>query len=110
MTGGELEIVFAYITTKNRDEAVRIGRLLVERRLAACVNILDGMESIYSWEGKIESARETVLIAKSTRSAAGDLIRVVADQHSYQCPCVAILPVTGGNTPYLQWIENGVVS
>lgn len=100
-----MSAIYAYITTADRDEAQRIGRALVESRLAACVNILPDMQSIYRWEGRVQEARECVLIAKSEADQADAIVVKVREMHSYTCPCVAILPVTGGNPDYLEWIR-----
>jgi periplasmic divalent cation tolerance protein len=100
----DMGAIFAYVTTKDQDEARRIGRALVEGRLAACINILPGMESFYRWEGKLETAQECVLVIKSDASRAQDIIRMVKEMHGYSCPCVAIWPLTDGNSDYLNWI------
>ena len=96
---------FVYITATSPEEARKIGRALVEERLAACVNIIDSMTSLYWWEGKIDEGRETVLIAKTRE----DLVAAVSDRvkalHSYSCPCVVSLPITQGNPDFLAWIE-----
>ena len=82
------EVVFAYITTENKAEAQKIGKHLVEKRLAACVNILDGMQSFYWWEGKIDEGHEAVLIAKTKQTLFDALVQEVKSVHSYSCPCV----------------------
>lgn len=97
--------VFAYVTTRDREEALRIGRALVEARLAACVNILDGMRSVYRWEGRIEEASETVLLVKTEASRTGEVVAKVKELHSYACPCVVFWPLSGGNPEYLDWIR-----
>lgn len=94
----------AYITTKDREEARAIGSALLTKRLAACVNILDGMESHYWWEGKLEASQEAVLIAKTESAKVEPLIATVKALHSYSCPCVLVLPVTAGNPAYLDWL------
>ena len=99
-----MSAVFAYVTTKDREEAERIGRALVEDRLAACVNILDGMRSIYRWQGKVEAATEAVLLVKTDASRSQAVIERVKELHSYSCPCVAVWPLSGGNPEYLDWI------
>lgn len=104
------KLVVAYITAKDRDEAWRIGRALVEKRLAACINVWDGMRSCYRWEGKIEEASEAVLLAKTTESNADALVKVVKALHGYSVPCVVFLPVEGGNPEYLQWLRDAVSS
>jgi periplasmic divalent cation tolerance protein len=95
---------FVYITTSSRQEARRIGRALVEARLAACVNVLDGMNSLYWWEGQIQDEQEVVLIAKSREALLPALTEKVKALHSYSCPCVVALPIVGGNQDFLAWI------
>lgn len=97
---------FVYITAKDRAEARAIGEKLVNERLAACVNILDGMESVYRWKGQVESAGEAVLIAKTREDLVAKLTERVKALHSYDCPCIVALPITGGNPDFLDWIEN----
>jgi periplasmic divalent cation tolerance protein len=96
------------MTTADRAEAERIGRMLVELRHAACVNILDGMTSIYRWEGAIETGAETVLIAKTDRAHADALIAAVKAVHSYSVPCALVVDVVGGNADYLAWLASSV--
>ncbi len=98
--------MFVYMTATDLEEAGRIGRALVEKRLAACVNILGGMRSLYWWEGKIQSDAECVLIAKTMDTELDALIKEVKALHSYDVPCIAALPIAGGNLDFLQWIEN----
>ena len=101
-----MEFVFAYITAGSRDEALRIGRALVDERLAACANILDGMTSIYRWQGAVEEATETVLIAKTRAELFDRLAARVRDLHSYEVPCVVELKVGRGNPAYLDWLRD----
>lgn len=97
---------YVYITTPSRAEAEQIGRMLVEKELAACVNIIPGMESIYRWKGRIETSQECVLIAKTTRRNMARLTHAVKQAHSYEVPCVVALTVTEqeGNEEYLTWL------
>lgn len=97
---------FVYMTAANKSEALAIGRALVEERLVACVNILDAMTSVYRWQGRIEEAIETVLIAKTTEEAVPRVVERVKALHSYECPCVISWPVAQGNPDYLQWIHD----
>jgi periplasmic divalent cation tolerance protein len=97
--------ILVYITTAGRDEAERIGTLLVERRLAACVNMIDGMRSIYWWEGKMDRAEETILLAKTKAGLLEELTALVKSVHSYKCPCVVALPIVGGHPDFLRWID-----
>lgn len=102
---------FIYITTKDRNEAKAIGKTLVEEKLAACVNILDGMESIYRWKDTVESDIECILIAKTTYSNVGRLTQRVKELHSYEVPCVVSLNLAEqeGNEEYLDWITGSVL-
>ena len=99
-----MEAVFAYITVASREEADRLAATLVEERLAACANLIDGMRSVYRWQGSIEQATETVVIAKTRPDLLDPLTDRVRALHSYDCPCVVGLPVLGGNPDYLEWI------
>jgi periplasmic divalent cation tolerance protein len=101
-----MELSFVYITTSNMAEAEKIGSMLVENRLAACVNIFEKMTSIYRWEGKVHREPETVIIAKTRTELVNDLTAKVKSLHSYKVPCIVSLPVTGGNPDFLSWIEN----
>ena len=105
-----MDIRFVYMTAGSLAEARTIGRELVESGLAACVNILPGMQSIYRWEGKIEAADEVVVIAKTTAPRVPELTAKVKSLHSYDCPCVVSLKVDGGFQPYLDWITGNVSS
>jgi periplasmic divalent cation tolerance protein len=103
-----MDIRFVYMTAGSLDEARTIGRDLVESGLAACVNILPGMQSVYRWEGKVEEATEAVMIAKTTVPRVADLTARVKSLHSYACPCVVSLKVEGGHQPFLDWINANV--
>ena len=98
------EFCFVYMTAGSADEARQIGETLVEERLAACVNIIDGMTSIYRWQGKVRRDREAVMIAKTGRARLAALTERVKALHSFDCPCVVALPVEGGNEAFLSWI------
>lgn len=101
-----MQAIFVYVTCKDRTEALEIGKRMVEQRLAACANVIDGMESIYWWEGKLETAKEAVLILKSQEMLLDALTISVKSCHSYSVPCVVALPIQGGNGDYLDWIFN----
>jgi periplasmic divalent cation tolerance protein len=93
------------MTTASPEEARRIGTALVGERLAACVNIIPGMTSIYRWQGRIEEGQETVLVAKTRQEQVPALTERVKAMHSYTVPCVVALPMAGGNPDFLRWIE-----
>src|SRR3989339_686750 len=97
-----------YITTKDMDEAKKIGFELVSNRLAAGVNIIDKLESIYWWEGKVQNGSEALLIAKTKESIVPALIEKVKSLHSYEVPCVVSLPINEGSHDFLKWIDNEV--
>ena len=96
------------MTAGSKDEAVNIGKELVASRLAACVNILDNMNSIYLWQGEIQDDAEVVIIAKTTEDRIPELTKKVKSIHSYDCPCIVSLPVLGGYQPFLDWIAKEV--
>ncbi len=100
-----MEFRFIYITAGSQAEARKIASALVEERLAGCANIIPGMRSLYRWEGKIEEAEETVLIAKTSKAHVPALIARVKELHSYDCPCVVSLAVEDGNLGYLDWLD-----
>ena len=99
-----MEARFIYITCKDKTEALSIGRLLLVENLIACANVMDGMTSVYRWEGKVVEDNETVLIAKSVASKVPELIEKVKSTHSYSIPCVVSLPIKEGNPDYIGWI------
>jgi periplasmic divalent cation tolerance protein len=102
--GGSMNINFIYMTVGSKAEARTIGKELVTAGLAACVNILDQMNSFYMWDGEIQDDTEVVMIAKTTEERVPDLIEKVKSLHSYDCPCIVSLPVAGGHQPFLEWI------
>jgi periplasmic divalent cation tolerance protein len=103
-----MEINFIYMTAGNKEEARKIGKELVASRLAACVNILDNMNSVYMWQGEIQEDTEVVLIAKTTQAHVPQLVDKVKSLHSYDCPCIVSLPVLDGHKPFLDWIVEEV--
>jgi periplasmic divalent cation tolerance protein len=100
-----MELRLVYMTTRDREEARRIGRALVESRLAACVNILDPMNSFYWWNNQIQDDQETVLLAKTRADLVEALIAKFKSLHSYEVPCVVTLPILEGNPDFLAWVE-----
>src|SRR5579863_9056777 len=97
------------VTCANEREAKRIARAVVEQRLAACVNILPGaVQSIYRWKGKVESARERLMIVKTSRKRLAKLQAAVERLHSYDVPEFVALPIVAGSRSYLAWIEDSI--
>jgi len=96
--------VFVYTTWPSTVEAERAGKVIVERRLAACVNILPGMISHYWWQGAIERGEEVVMIIKTRASLAEGVRAAVKAMHSYTTPAILVLPIEGGDPAYLGWL------
>jgi periplasmic divalent cation tolerance protein len=99
--------VFVYTTWPSTVEAEQAGRTLVERRLAACVNILPGMISHYRWQGKLERAEEAVMLIKTRAALAGQVEQAVQELHSYDTPAILVLPVESVERDYLRWLLAG---
>ena len=95
-------------TTSAREEADKIARLLVERRLAACVQVLGPIESVYRWQDKIETSQEWLCLIKSRQSQFPAIEQAILEVHSYEVPEILALPVTAGNPDYLKWLDGEV--
>ena len=100
------DAIIVFMTASNGEEAARLADMLVGAHLAACVQILPEMESVYRWQGKIERAPEILLLAKTTRSKFEELEREVRALHSYDTPEIIAVPVVAGSAPYLEWLRN----
>lgn len=96
--------LFVYITCKNEEEALSIGKTVVQDQLAACANLLPGMRSVYMWKEELQVDEEVVLILKTHDALFADLTEQVIELHSYDVPCVVALPILGGNPAYLEWM------
>jgi periplasmic divalent cation tolerance protein len=103
-----MDIQLIYITASDMVEAKAVSRALLEKRLVACVNLIDGMKAMYWWKGQIEEGQEVVIVGKTVAALVPDVIETVKAVHSYECPCVVSLPVSGGNSAFLNWIEDEV--
>ena len=101
-----MSIVSVYAVFANADEAERIGRTVIEERLAACINILPPMRSIYRWQGPIETADEVAAIFKTSDCSVDALISRIAALHSYDVPCIVSWPVENVLGPYAAWVED----
>ncbi|MGE5476142.1 MAG: divalent-cation tolerance protein CutA [Bacteroidales bacterium] len=95
-----------YITAPNRDEALKLAQVLVQERLAACANVLGPITSVYWWDGKLNQDGEEALLLKTRADLVDALTARVRELHSYDCPCVVALPITGGNPAFLEWIAS----
>ena len=99
-----MSISLVYVTTKNSDEAASIGEALVTESLAASINILGEVRSIYRWGKGIYGKTETLLIAKTSTLRVDQIIDRIRSLHSYQCPCIVAWRLNSGYGPYLNWI------
>jgi periplasmic divalent cation tolerance protein len=99
-----MERCLVYMTASSAEEAAHLAEALVGERLAACVNVIDGMTSWYRWNGGIANDREIVMIAKTTTGLVDALTARVKALHSYEVPCVVAIPISAGNPDFLRWI------
>ena len=102
------DAIVAFSTVGKPDDAQRIGRALVERRLAACVNVVPGVTSIYAWKGSISTDAELLLVIKTRREKLGEVRSVLLELHPYEVPELIAMPIEGGHDKYLEWIEDSV--
>jgi periplasmic divalent cation tolerance protein len=103
-----MSVVSVYAIFANAEEAERIGRIVVEERLAACVNILPNVRSIYRWRGAIETSEEAAAILKTSAAMADALITRIAALHSYDVPCIVTWPIDKVLASYADWVEGSV--
>jgi len=104
-----MSTVSIYAVFANAQEAERIGRTTVEERLAACINILGPIRSIYRWKGKIETAEEVAAIFKTHHWRADALMQRIAELHSYEVPCIVVWPIEKIVGSYANWVEDTVI-
>lgn len=104
MASDTIDAIAVFMTAANREEAVQLAEMLVEKRLAACVQILPEVESVYRWHGRIERQREVLLIAKTTAAKFEELETEVRARHSYETPEIVAVPFTAASEPYLAWL------
>ena len=103
-----LDAIVVLITAANSGEASRIADLLVTNNLAACVQVLPGMQSVYSWKGQIEHAQEILLIAKTVADKFDALQDKVRSVHSYETPEIIAVPIVAGSKDYLKWLTSSL--
>jgi periplasmic divalent cation tolerance protein len=104
-----MSIVSVYAIFASAEEAERIGRAVVEERLAACINISAPLKSIYRWEGRIEVSNEVAALLKTHHWRTDALIERIAQLHSYAVPCIATWPIDKILGPYADWVEESVI-
>ena len=100
--------VVILVTTSTEAEAHKIAELLLTKKKAACVNIVPRIDSSFWWQGKLDSARESLLIIKTKASLFPEIIELVKSVHSYEVPEIIALPIIGGSEDYLKWIDDEV--
>ncbi len=100
--------IIVFVTASTEPEALKIGDVLLQARQAACVNIISGLRSSYWWNGRIESATEFLVVAKTRAGCLDKLIELVKSNHSDKVPQIIAMPVVGGNPDYLTWIDQEV--
>lgn len=103
-------IKILYATFPSKEEAVFVAHKLLAEKLIACANVLDGSTSIYNWENKTQQQAEAIFFAKTTQAQAPKSIERIKELHSYEVPCVLILPVESGFPPFMQWVENSITN
>ncbi len=99
------EYIVVFVSAKDEDEAARIATALVEKKLAACCNIIKGARSIYRWEGAVHDEHEALMIIKTRRELFSSLEAEVKRLHSYSTPEIIALPITAASASYLSWLE-----
>jgi periplasmic divalent cation tolerance protein len=100
--------VVIFTTVGNKKEARRVAQAVLQKKLAACVNILDNLESVFWWQGKIDAAKEVLLMIKSKKRLLPKVIKLIKSRHSYEVPEIIALPIIAGNPDYLRWIDDAV--
>ncbi len=100
--------IVVFVTAGTEEEARRIAELLLGQRKAACVNIVPKVDSLFWWQGKLDSAQESLLIIKTVASLLPEIVELVKGVHSYEVPEIIAMPIIGGNEDYLKWIDSEV--
>lgn len=102
------DILLFYVTCPDTETAKKISMTLLQEGLIACANILPGMESLYWWEGKIDSAKEVVVILKSSSLQSSRVIARVESLHPYNTPCILTLPIEKSSEAYVRWLKGSL--
>ncbi|OGS35425.1 MAG: hypothetical protein A2474_06670 [Elusimicrobia bacterium RIFOXYC2_FULL_34_12] len=104
-----MKYTIVFVTVPNKKEAKKIADIILKEKLVACVNIINKLESIYWWQGKIEKSNELLLIMKTKTSLSKELIKKIKSIHTYEVPEIIFLPITAGNPDYLKWIDDSLL-
>ena len=100
--------IVVFVTAGTEEEALNVAELLLDQRKAACVNIVPKVDSLFWWQGKLDSAQESLLIIKTVASLLPEIVELVKGVHSYEVPEIIAMPIIGGNEDYLKWIDSEV--
>ena len=100
-----MNLSILYVTCKDKEQALQIGRVLVQEKFAGCVNILENMTSIYPWKGEIEVSSEAILLVKTFDSQLESARKKILELHSYEIPCILTIPVSNADQEYLDWLR-----
>ena len=101
----KIDKIIVFITTGSEEEAHRIAESLVKGKKAACVNIVPRVDSLFWWEGKLDSARESLLLVKTKASLFPEVVELVKRTHSYEVPEIIALPIVAGSEDYVKWLD-----
>ena len=104
----ESAYIVLFITTATVEEAQQISKALLNQRKVACINIVPKVSSHFWWQGELDSAKESLMVAKTKASQLNEIVRLVKELHSYEIPEIIALPIVGGNQDYLEWIDKEV--
>lgn len=102
--------VVIFVTAESEEQGRRIADALLGKKLIACANIIEGVESFFWWQGKVDRSDELLLVMKSREELLEDIVRLVKENHSYKVPEVVAFPIIGGNPDYLRWIDECIES
>lgn len=105
---GAVDTVVVLVTVPSADEGLRLAKTLVEEHLAACVNVVPGVRSVFFWEGRLQEEAEALLVMKTERARYEALQRRILDLHSYSVPEILALPVESGSPAYVAWVRESV--
>ena len=94
-----------YVTCGSKIEAIKLGKLLVKNKLAACTNIFSNIKSIFNWRHKVAQSQEEILIGKTQKKNVSKIIKLIERKHSYKCPCILFFDIEKGNKKFLSWIK-----
>jgi periplasmic divalent cation tolerance protein len=106
----DFKYIIVLITAADNEEARLIAKVLLEQKKAACVSVMDGMNSAYWWKGSLENATESLLMVKTQAALLDDVVTLVKEIHSYDNPEIIALPILGGSDAYFEWLDESLVA